>query len=572
MKTLLLNLIGIVLIQCTMAQNTWTQKANFGGTGRAGAAGFSIGTKGYIGTGLDNLFATTNAKDFWQYDQATNTWTQKANFGGTARAIAAGFSIGAKGYIGTGLDDNGTDNNDFWEYDPAANTWTKKADFPGGIREGATGFSIGSKGYLGTGGLSDGSVNYKDFWEYDPSANTWTKKADFGGTARLGATSFNIGSKGYIGNGYDVTERKDFWEYDPALNTWVQKADFGGAARATAAGFTIGTKGYVGTGGPKDLSSVTNDVWEFDPSINTWRQIANIGGSSRVGAVGFGIGAKGYIGTGYNGGFSLLKDFQEYTPGAVVYYFRTRQSGNWNDVNTWEVSADNTTWIAATATPDFNSNTITLRHNVNVTAPVTIDETVINSGDTLFVNPAIVLTINDGTGTDITVSSGAGMVVRSSASGTGSIGNSAGTISGVVTAERFISNKRAWRLLGIPFSTSSQTIKASWMEGGVPSIGYGTSITTFTGDGRSGNYDAVKSASSIRTFSGDVITSDAAHTPNTTNTITTNPAYFLYVRGDRSIDRTTSGAPSTATTLLKRFSAADAASDVMLKFIFVALF
>src|ERR1035437_9962904 len=33
------------------AQGTWTQKANFGGAGRWGAAGFSIGTKGYIGVG-----------------------------------------------------------------------------------------------------------------------------------------------------------------------------------------------------------------------------------------------------------------------------------------------------------------------------------------------------------------------------------------------------------------------------------------------------------------------------------------------------------------------------------------
>ena len=41
-------------------------------------------------------------KDFWEYDPATNTWTQKADFGGTTRSVAVGFSIGSKGYIGTG--------------------------------------------------------------------------------------------------------------------------------------------------------------------------------------------------------------------------------------------------------------------------------------------------------------------------------------------------------------------------------------------------------------------------------------------------------------------------------------
>jgi len=40
--------------------------------------------------------------DFWEYDPATNVWVQKVNFGGDAREQAIGFSIGNKGYIGTG--------------------------------------------------------------------------------------------------------------------------------------------------------------------------------------------------------------------------------------------------------------------------------------------------------------------------------------------------------------------------------------------------------------------------------------------------------------------------------------
>src|SRR5262245_18554267 len=82
------------------AQNTWKRKADFGGTARHGAVGFSIGSKGYIGTGFDD----SNRKDFWEYDPATNAWTQKADFGGVARSFAPGFSIGSKGYIGTGFD------------------------------------------------------------------------------------------------------------------------------------------------------------------------------------------------------------------------------------------------------------------------------------------------------------------------------------------------------------------------------------------------------------------------------------------------------------------------------------
>jgi len=108
------------------------------------------------------------------------------------------------------------------------NTWTQKTDFGGGIRYRAVGFSIGSKGYVGTGnGISS---YYKDFWEYNPVLNTWTQKADFGGTGRTGAVGFSIGSKGYIGTGvigqdingvnlYDT----DFWEYDPRPVSAVQR-------------------------------------------------------------------------------------------------------------------------------------------------------------------------------------------------------------------------------------------------------------------------------------------------------------------------------------------------------------
>src|SRR5215470_12831637 len=148
---------------------------------------------------------------------AQNTWTKKANFGGAAREYATGFTIGGKGYIGTGYDFNSGFHNDFWEYDPASNIWTQKADFRGGYRQLATGFSIGSKGYIGTGydqGIDARAYKY-DFWEYDPSLNTWTQKADFGGNGRWAAVGFSIGSKGYIGtgSGNSAVVMNDFWEY-----------------------------------------------------------------------------------------------------------------------------------------------------------------------------------------------------------------------------------------------------------------------------------------------------------------------------------------------------------------------
>ena len=109
-------------------------------------------------------------KDFWEWDQATNVWTQKADFAGTSRFAAVGFSIVNKGYIGTGIN-YGTPSNinkDFWEWDQATNLWTQKANFAGNARSSAVGFSIGNNSYIGTGYGSDGNV-LQDFWEYDPN-------------------------------------------------------------------------------------------------------------------------------------------------------------------------------------------------------------------------------------------------------------------------------------------------------------------------------------------------------------------------------------------------------------------
>ena len=87
--------LGAGIIACCLmftaysfSQGTWSQKSPFGQS-RAYAAGFSIGTKGYIGTGVDN--SGIYHKDFWEWDQTTDTWTQKANYGGAATA-GVGFS------------------------------------------------------------------------------------------------------------------------------------------------------------------------------------------------------------------------------------------------------------------------------------------------------------------------------------------------------------------------------------------------------------------------------------------------------------------------------------------------
>ncbi len=296
-----------------------TRKTDFPGVSNYDAASFSIGTKAYIGMGID--YGDWPTKEFWEWDQATNIWTRKADFPGRLEGIFLGFSIGTKGYVETGSTYFPVNiiPNEFWEYDPAANIWTQKAAIPVTPgRNASVGFSIGTKGYIGLGVKAEGQFNsyFRDFWEYDPATNVWTQKADFEGNIRSGAVGFSIGKKGYVGNGSDgITASKEFWEWDQATDVWTRKADFGGMIRYGSVGFSIENKGYLGLGYNSSGSSLTiyNDIWEWDQATNTWVQKADFRGIARISAVGFSIGSKGYIGIGNNGN-NYFSDFWEYDP------------------------------------------------------------------------------------------------------------------------------------------------------------------------------------------------------------------------------------------------------------------
>lgn len=245
------------------ATDTWSQKADFGGTARFFPAGFSIGNKGYVGTGNDGI----QRNDFWEYDQISNTWMQKADFGGIPRDAALGFSIGNKGYIGTGelADAFDTKLNDFWEYDPATDIWTQKANVGLIGRSWAVGFSIGNRGYVGTG--STGILS-KDFFEYNPDTDTWTQKASFAGYGRFGAIGCSNESNGFIGlgdTGGAGGYANDFWEYNPNTDSWVQRMNFGGNERTLSSAFNIGEKIFAGTGTFDSGITKSKDFWEYTP-------------------------------------------------------------------------------------------------------------------------------------------------------------------------------------------------------------------------------------------------------------------------------------------------------------------
>jgi len=97
------------------------------------------------------------------YDPTTDTWTQKADYGGVARHVACGFAIGTKGYVGTGA--CGSIYNDFWQWDQSNNTWTQIANYPGAGGAYNTAFAIGCKGFVGLGLDANSSIDHQDMWE-----------------------------------------------------------------------------------------------------------------------------------------------------------------------------------------------------------------------------------------------------------------------------------------------------------------------------------------------------------------------------------------------------------------------
>jgi N-acetylneuraminic acid mutarotase len=237
---------------------------------RSNASGFSIGSKGYVGLGYVMTPAgITYRKDLWEYDPATDVWTQKADFPGVGRYNAIGFNIGNKGYIGMGMSATGT-RKDFWQYDQTSNTWIQRSDLPGPAREQAFGFGIGTKGYVG-GGFTNGQGDYKDFYEFDPASNTWQARAEFPGGKRMGSATFTIDQKGFVAGGYSSsgdTWYKDFWDFDQAANVWTRRADMPGNGRSRATGFSIAGNGYIGLGYSKD--GYEGQFFQYTTSSNSW--------------------------------------------------------------------------------------------------------------------------------------------------------------------------------------------------------------------------------------------------------------------------------------------------------------
>jgi N-acetylneuraminic acid mutarotase len=293
------------------------------------ATAIVIGEKIYAGLGYNGSSGYSSVMSDWnEYDPATNKWTRKAEFPGTPRANAFGFSINGKAYVGMGTNYDRSSRweiySDVYEYDPVTDKWTKKKDFTGIGRDQSVYFTIGNKGYMGTGNPDPRLPNViGDFWEYDATKDTWTQKANLSGQARCRSFGFGTSTHGYLGAGENnVTAKlKDFFRYDPATDKWEQMGDFPDP-NSRSKGFTFNDNGYVIGGLRSADNSAVNTLYKFDTKANTWISGGEIAVESnqyngRFYQIAVATKTKAYIGAGGSGvGTSPRNhnDFYEYLP------------------------------------------------------------------------------------------------------------------------------------------------------------------------------------------------------------------------------------------------------------------
>ena len=156
----------------------------------------------------------------YSYSPFQDDWDEEVSLGGASgdgleRASACAFSLYheniQKAYVCLGQTQTVAYMKDLWEFNPQTETWSQKANYTGSARRQAVCFTAANKAYVGTGEGLTGLK--KDFYAYDPESNAWTQVADFAGTARRDAVAFELNGYGFVGTGDDGILKNDIWMY-----------------------------------------------------------------------------------------------------------------------------------------------------------------------------------------------------------------------------------------------------------------------------------------------------------------------------------------------------------------------
>lgn len=282
-----------LLTHVTNAIGDWNQMADFGGSARHRAIGFSIGNKGYIGLGHYNsgISGEVIFGDLWEYDPATNAWTQKADYLGGPSYAATAFVIDNFVYVGSGT---GPFTFPFYKYDSTVNSWSNIALPPSGNLDGQS-FTIGDKGYF---------VTLFNTYEYHPASDNWITKSPPPITGMSWYSCFGTGDDGFILYPNNI----GFYEYEPTMDSWIIRDSFPGPLGGRVSSFPINGNPYILSGLGSEWQG---ELWMYNISSELWEPKEEFPGTSRRFSAVFSLNNMGYIGTGTNG--TNFNDFWRYT-------------------------------------------------------------------------------------------------------------------------------------------------------------------------------------------------------------------------------------------------------------------
>lgn len=106
----------------------------------------------FFGTG----YRTYNVNDWWEYIPENDKWKKRKSMPDNGRINGTALCVQNRFFVSTGRYFKGTltgghVKSDIIEYDPKNNIWYNLGDIPGSGRENAISFTVGNKGYIGLG-------------------------------------------------------------------------------------------------------------------------------------------------------------------------------------------------------------------------------------------------------------------------------------------------------------------------------------------------------------------------------------------------------------------------------------
>ncbi|MFT6850020.1 MAG: N-acetylneuraminic acid mutarotase [Sphingobacteriales bacterium] len=253
--------------QYNPAEEAWTKMTNFTGGARGFAAGATYNGKGYLGFGLNN---GGYLNDLYEYDPTTDKWKELASCPCLGRRHPAfGITDNGKLYVGLGDGENASGTfipgfKDMWEYDIATDTWSQQNDLPGIGRHHPYYFTIENDIYMGFG--DNHEAIFKDFYKFNSVSQSWTKLNDFPGESRVAGAQFVYNGFGFIvdgeGSDHQNLESGELYKYDPTTDQWTTLSSHIGDGLWAPGAFVIDSMAFV-IGGDDNSDVSFNKLWNY---------------------------------------------------------------------------------------------------------------------------------------------------------------------------------------------------------------------------------------------------------------------------------------------------------------------